>query len=99
MNVTAGAVLADDALYVPLAPPPPGGLLTLVHLIGWATCAVCLVGIVVTVAAMVVKHHRGHGVAVEPGGGEPPASPAPLGVFLLGYAVVGVAWPDVGLVV
>ncbi len=99
MNVTAGAVLADDALYAPVPPPPPGGLLTLVHLIGWATCAVCLVGIVVTVAAMVVKHHRGHGVAVAPGGGEPPASPAPLGVFLLGYAVVGVAWADVGLVV
>jgi len=29
MNVTAGAVLADDALYAPV-PPPPGALLTLV---------------------------------------------------------------------
>ncbi len=96
MNVTAGAVLADDALYVP---PPPGGLLTLVHLIGWATCAVCLVGIVVTVAAMVVKHHRGHGVAVEPGGGEPPAAPAPLGLFFLGYVVIGAAGAGLGLVV
>jgi len=29
MNVTAGAVLAYDALYAPV-PPPPGALLTLV---------------------------------------------------------------------
>jgi len=100
MNATAGAVLADDALYAPVPPPPPpGGVLTVVHLIGWATCAVCLVGTIVAAAAMVVKHHRGHGVAVEPGGGEPPASPASLAVFFLGYTILGVVSILFGLVV
>jgi len=98
MNVTAGAVLADDALYAPV-PPPPGALLTLVHLTGWATFAACLVGTIVAAATMVVKHHRGHGVAVEPGGGEPPASPASLAVFFLGYTVLGVVGILFGLVV
>ena len=98
MNVTTGGVLADDALYVPL-PPPAGALLTLVHLIGWATFAACLVGTIVAAAAMVVKHHRGHGVAVEPGGGEPPASPASLAVFFLGYTVLGAVGILFGLVV
>jgi len=98
MNVTTGGVLADDALYVPL-PPPAGGLLTLVHLIGWATFAACLVGTIVAPAAMVVKHHRGHGVAVEPGGGEPPASPASLAVFFLGYTILGAGGILFGLVV
>ena len=98
MNVTTGGVLADDALYVPL-PPPPGGVLTLVHLIGWATFAACLVGTIVAAAAMVVKHHRGHGVAVEPGGAEPPASPASLAVFFLGYTILGAGGILFGLVV
>jgi hypothetical protein len=98
MNATPAPVLADDGLYLPV-PPPPGGVLTLVHLIGWAACAACLVGIVVIVAAMVVKHHRGHAVAVEPGCGEPPAAPAPLGLFFLGYVVIGTFGAVVGLVV
>jgi len=98
MNATPIARAINGPGYMP-PPPPPGGLLTLVHLIGWATCAACLVGIVVTVAAMVVKHHRGHGVAVEPGGGEPPAAPAPLGLFFLGYVVIGTLGAVVGLVV
>ncbi len=99
MTPTMGAGPFDGPLYAPVPPPQPGALLTLVHLIGWATCAACLVGTIVTVAAMVVKHHRGHGVAVEPGGGEPPASPAPLGVFLLGYTILGVVGILFGLVV
>ncbi len=100
MNATTGTVLADDALYAPVPPPPPGALLTLVHLTGWATCAACLVGAIVTVAAMVVKHHRGHGVAVQPGGGEPPASPpASLAVFFLAYTVLGVVSILFGLLV
>ncbi len=97
MNVTTGGVLAD-ALYVPL-PPLDGALLTLVHFIGWATFAACLVGTIVAAAAMVVKHHRGHGVAVEPGGGEPPASPASLAVFFLGYTILGAGGILFGLVV
>jgi len=99
MNATTGAVLADDALYAPVPPPLPGGLLTLVHLIGWATFAACLVGTIVAAVAMVVKHHRGHGVAVEPGGDEPPASPASLAVFFLGYTILGVVSILFGLVV
>jgi len=33
------------------------------------------------------------------GGDEPPASPAPLGVFFLGYVVIGTFGAVVGLVV
>jgi len=103
MNISIGAVLADDALYVPL-PPPPGGLLTLVHLIGWATCAGCVVGFVIAAAAamtaMAWKHHCGEdAAAVTPSGDEASASPAPLGVVVLGYAVVGAAGAPVGSVV
>ncbi len=37
--------------------------------------------------------------AVEPGGGERPAAPAPLGLFFLGYVVIGTFGAVVGLVV
>ncbi len=87
----------DGPLYED--PPPSATVLALVHLIGWATCAACLVGIVVTGAAMVVKHHRGHVVAVQPGGDEASASPAPRGLFFLGYVVIGTFGAVVGLVV
>jgi len=33
------------------------------------------------------------------GGDEPPAAPAPLGVFVLGYVVIGIFGAVVGLVV
>jgi len=36
---------------------------------------------------------------VEPGGGEPPASPASLAVFFLGYTVLGAVGILFGLVV
>jgi len=38
-------------------------------------------------------------LAVEPGCGEPHAAPAPLGLFFLGYVVIGTFGAVVGLVV
>ena len=99
MTPTMRAGAFDGPLYDPL-PPPPGGLLTLVHLIGWATCAACLVGFVVTAAAMGRKRRRGASTpAPTPGGDEAVVSPAPLGVLLLGWAVIAAGGAVIGLVV
>jgi len=96
MTPTKGAGPFDGALYED--PPTSATLLALVHLIGWATCAGCVVGFVIAAAAaMAWKHRCGEdAAAVTPSGDEASAS---LGVVVLGYAVVGAAGAPVGLVV
>ncbi len=88
MNATIGAVLAGGALYVP--PALPVGLSTVIYLIGWATFAVCVLGCVILAAVMAWIHHRGENTTPpSPVGGEATAALAPLGVFFLGYTILG----------
>ncbi len=96
MTPAMGAGAFDGPLYGPLPPDlPVGGLSAVIHpvihLIGWATCAVCVLVVgVVHAATMAWKHHRGDSTpAPTPGGGEATAAPVPpLGVLFLGYAVL-----------
>ncbi len=87
----------DGPFYVP--PAPLGDLLEVIQLIGWTTFAVCVLDCIILAVAMVRKHHRGENTTPpSPVGGEATAAPAPLGVFFLGYTILGAVGILFGLV-
>ena len=88
----------DGPFYVP--PAPLGDLLAVIQLIGWTTFAVCVLGCIILAVAMVRKHHRGENTTPpSPVGGEATAALAPLGVFFLGYTILGAVGILFGLMI